>query len=133
MMLMILAYTRNWGTPLVLTFYLIRTTTMNCTSALTKSQLYDYVKKKERGRFTVLESVNMFSWSGSAAMGGFLVERIGIVDNFIVTGSLQFVATIPLLFLFSLPSEVEQRDRRISTTNSNLSKPLLDDDEADNP
>ncbi|GMH71916.1 hypothetical protein TrST_g1492 [Triparma strigata] len=131
MMLMILAYKHDLGTPLILTFYLLRTTTMNCTSALTKSQLYDYVKKKERGRFTVLESVNMFSWSGSAALGGVLVERIGIINNFIVTGSLQFVATIPLLFLFGLPSEVEQRDRRVSVGSNGLSKPLLDDDEED--
>ena len=60
-----------------------------------------------------------------------MVERIGVINNFIVTGSLQFVATIPLLLLFGLPSEVEQRDRRVSVGSNGLSKPLLDDDEED--
>ena len=111
---MLLAYTRGASVYLVLALYLLRTVTMNCTKALTSSQLYDCVKKEERGKFTVLESVNMFSWSGSAAVGGFLVGEIGIVGNFAVTGTLQFVSTLPLLLLFGLASEEAQSDERKS-------------------
>jgi MFS family permease len=86
---MLLCYHYELNVYIVLFFYLLRTTTMNCNKALTTSQLYDHVPRSERGRFTVLESINMFSWSGSAAVGGVLVGKIGIVGNFIATGSLQ--------------------------------------------
>ena len=76
--LMLASYHIGLPTWAVVFFYLVRTTTMNCCSALTKSQLYDYVKKEERGKFTVLESVNMFSWSGSAAVGGILIDKVGV-------------------------------------------------------
>ena len=109
---MLLSYDRNCSVYLTLFLYVLRTTTMNCTKALTSSQLYDCVKKSERGRFTFLESVNMFSWSGSAAVGGYLVGEIGIVGNFLVTGTMQLAATMPLLALFGLPSEGEQAERR---------------------
>jgi hypothetical protein len=41
----------------------------------------------------------MVSWSGSAALGGILVEKKGILFNFCVTAGLQFLATGPLVLL----------------------------------
>lgn len=37
---------------------------------LTKSVLNDYVSKANRAKWNSLESINVFSWSGSAALGG---------------------------------------------------------------
>jgi hypothetical protein len=58
------------------------------------------------------------------------VGKIGIVGNFIVTASLQFVATLPLFTLFHLPSEEEQSlaRKRLSAgrpRKSTLEEPLL--------
>jgi hypothetical protein len=61
----------------------------------------DAVPKHERAKWSALESVNMFSWSGSAAIGGLLVGYKGIIFNFLVTGSVQFLGTVPLVLLFS--------------------------------
>jgi predicted MFS family arabinose efflux permease len=101
MLIMIASYTIHLPTYAICLFYLLRTCFMNATSALTKSVLMDAVPKSERGKWSALESVNMFSWSGSAAIGGLLVGYKGIIFNFIVTASVQFLATLPLVFLFS--------------------------------
>eukprot|EP00542_Grammatophora_oceanica_P004886 CAMPEP_0194056560 /NCGR_PEP_ID=MMETSP0009_2-20130614/60545_1 /TAXON_ID=210454 /ORGANISM="Grammatophora oceanica, Strain CCMP 410" /LENGTH=290 /DNA_ID=CAMNT_0038705973 /DNA_START=1 /DNA_END=873 /DNA_ORIENTATION=- len=87
-------------TWLILILYLIRTTLMNSTSALTKSMLMDHVPPSERSRWTALEAVNMFSWSGSAAFGGILVGWKGLVFNFCVTATMQWIGTFPLIALF---------------------------------
>lgn len=71
----------------------------------------DSVPKEERGKWAVMGSIHMFSWSGSAAIGGILVGSQGIVFNFYVTTLMQFVATVPLLFLFkrvSIENKVEE-------------------------
>jgi MFS family permease len=99
MLAMIVSYTRGlpvWTTCMILLF---RTAFMNATSALTKSVLMDHVVKEERAKWSALESLNRFSWSGSAVLGGFLVDYRGIVFNFCVTAGLQFIATMPLLVL----------------------------------
>ena len=64
-----------WIIPL----YLVRTWVMNCTSGLTKSILNDYVSKKRRAKWNGLESVNIFSWSGSAALGAARMAAV-VVD-----------------------------------------------------
>mmetsp|Transcript_10309 Transcript_10309/g.24747 ORF Transcript_10309/g.24747 Transcript_10309/m.24747 type:complete len:603 (-) Transcript_10309:11-1819(-) len=84
---------------IICTLLVIRTAFMNATSALTKSVLMDHVPNNERAKWSALESFNMFSWSGSAALGGILVDYHGILFNFCITASLQFVATWPHLLL----------------------------------
>ena len=86
---------------LVCTIYVLRTAFMNSTGALTRSVLMDNVPTKERARWAALESLNMFSWSGSAALGGVLVGYTGLVPLFCITASIQFLATFPLIFLAS--------------------------------
>lgn len=83
----------------ICTLLVLRTAFMNSTSALTKSVLMDHVPKDERAKWGALESFNMFSWSGSAAIGGILVDYHGILFNFCITAALQLVATIPHLLL----------------------------------
>jgi len=101
MLVMVASYVCHLPTWSICLFFLLRTSFMNATSALTKSVLMDAVPKNERGKWSALESVNMFSWSGSAALGGLLVGYKGIIFNFLVTGSIQFLATFPLVLLFS--------------------------------
>ena len=71
-----------WIIPL----YLVRTWVRNCTSGLTKSILNDYVSKSAAPR-NGLESV--FSWSGSPASGGVLIDTIGYRGTFLITAAMQ--------------------------------------------
>ena len=81
-----------WIIPL----YLVRTWVMNCTSGLTKSILNDYVSKKRRAKWNGLESVNIFSWSGSAALGGVLIDTIGYRGTFLITAAMQGTSALLL-------------------------------------
>ena len=100
MIAMIAAYHWHLPTWCVCILYVLRTAFMNCTGALSRSMLMDHVPKEERGKWSALESVNMFSWSGSAALGGILVGLVGLLPLFFFTATLQLIATFPLIYLF---------------------------------
>jgi hypothetical protein len=53
-----------------------------------------------RGGWNAVDSITRFGWSGSAVLGGFLVDRYSYGANFLVTGIFLGVAAClwPLLF-----------------------------------
>ena len=71
-LLVAIAYVQS--AAIVLPLYLLRTWLMNCTAGLTKSVLNDYVAKAHRGKWNSLESINLFGGSGSAALGGWVID-----------------------------------------------------------
>ena len=102
--------------PTVVVLYLLRTWLMNCCMGLTRSVLNDYVRKAERARWNAAESINLFSWSGSAALGGFIIDRYGYRATFLVTAAIQVVAagilaSIALLVERERPSSRRRRRR----------------------
>lgn len=99
MIAMVVLYKLGAPRIVVCVVLILRTCFMNSPSSLTKSVLMDHVPKEDRGKWASLESVSMVSWSGSAALGGILVESHGILFNFCFTAFLQFLATGPLLLL----------------------------------
>ena len=99
MWVLVAAYKLHQPRWLVCAIYIFRTAFINSTGALTRSVLMDHVPPSERGRWAALESLNMFSWSGSAALGGYLVGMIGMVPLFCTTAVIQFLATFPLVIL----------------------------------
>ncbi len=99
MIAMVVLYRLGAPRLLICMVLIFRTCFMNSPSSLTKSVLMDHVPKKERAKWASLESVSMVSWSGSAALGGILVQTEGILFNFCFTAFLQFLATGPLIFL----------------------------------
>jgi MFS family permease len=92
---------------LVIFLFICRTAAVNSVGSLTRSTLMDHVPKTERGQWSALESVNVSGWSGSAVLGGMLVGRIGLTYLFLLTASLQIIATFPLIALFQ-DDELEQ-------------------------
>jgi len=102
MLLMVSAYTHHMPTWFVCALYIFRTAFMNSCSPLTRSVLMDNVPSDERGKWAALESVNMFSWSGSAALGGVLVHIVGILTLFRITALTQFLSSLFLVLLVAL-------------------------------
>jgi hypothetical protein len=86
----------------IMVLYTVRTGLMNSTKPLTKSIINDIVPKDQRGRWNALETVNAATWSGSAAVGGLLVDTYGYVPNFTATALLQLSASIPLVMIAHL-------------------------------
>ena len=90
--------------------FMIRSGIMNSTKPLTKSILMDFVPKNQRGKWNALQSVNVFSWAGSAVMGGYLIDRFGFAGIFVATGLMQLCATIPLLLVHHrIPMELPSK------------------------
>lgn len=86
----------------IVAVFLLRTWLMNCTAGLTKSVLNDFVSIRNRAKWNTLESVNTFSWSGSAALGGYLIDAYGYRATFLTTASLQAVSFLLLSTLVRL-------------------------------
>ena len=83
----------------ILFVFVLRTASMNCSKGLTKSIIMDIVPKDQRGRWNALESINNATFSGSAILGGYLVEKYGFIHNFLFTAGLQFLAMFPLVII----------------------------------
>ncbi|KAJ1456943.1 major facilitator superfamily domain-containing protein [Pelagophyceae sp. CCMP2097] len=133
---LLVAMTRMRDTRLVVATYVLRTWLMNCCSGLTRSVLNDYVPKAERARWNAFESVNLFSWSGSAVLGGYLIERSGYRATFLATAAMQLVAVAMLASVAHLV-RAEGREEDESDRPSELGyslvggPPLADEADAD--
>ena len=113
---------------LVPALYLLRAWLMNSTFGLTKSILNDFVPKKERGKWNSLESVNLFSWSGSAMLGGYLIDTACsrppcYVQMFTITASVQALSILCLVPLVGLvPIETRAAPTRRGSSHGTSSR-----------
>lgn len=84
----------------IVPIFMLRCSIMWSCSALRGSVIADYTPKSQRGRWKALESVTAASWSGSAAVGGFLIDRFGYGPTFAITGFFQ-ATVIPMWIVLS--------------------------------
>jgi hypothetical protein len=98
---MVVCYVRGLPVWLICLLYVAHSSLMNSTGSLSKEALLDSVPKEDLAKWNSMATLEMFLWSGSAAIGGVLVGYRGIVFNFYMTAGLQLLATLPLLCLFS--------------------------------
>jgi len=94
----------NWR--VIVPVYVFRTIFMNSCSGIRKSVLMDFVPKKSRGKWNAADGITRFSWSGSAMVGGLLIDKYGYGYTFLITAALQlagYSVLIPLLYI--LPPE----------------------------
>lgn len=76
-----------YAQPLALqvALFLMRGGMMRCSQPLRRSILMDYVPKDIRARWNALEGLSVFSWSGSAVLGGYIIDAYGYRTCFIIT------------------------------------------------
>ena len=115
---------------IIIPLYLGRVCFMNCSTGLTKSVLNDYVPKSERARWNSFEAVNTFGWSGSAAIGGFIIQHYGYSIMFIITAAMQILAATILLSIAPLV-HLEGSRRPPPREPASLTAPLLREHERD--
>ncbi|KAI9982786.1 hypothetical protein PInf_008796 [Phytophthora infestans] len=102
-----MAYAQPMALQIVL--FLMRGGMMRCSQPLRRSILMDYVPKNIRARWNALEGLSVFSWSGSAVLGGFLIDAYGYRMCFIIT-SLVYCAGLSLeMFLLPLTKHAVER------------------------
>eukprot|EP00928_Gymnodinium_smaydae_P055449 TRINITY_DN38990_c0_g1_i1.p1 TRINITY_DN38990_c0_g1~~TRINITY_DN38990_c0_g1_i1.p1 ORF type:complete len:490 (+),score=100.30 TRINITY_DN38990_c0_g1_i1:91-1560(+) len=81
---------------IMIPLFVVRCTLMWSCSALKGSVVADYTPKSTRGRWKALSSITAMGWSGSAAVGGWLIDKYGYGDCFVITSLFQALA-IPML------------------------------------
>ena len=74
-------------------------TVQHCVRPLKKSILMDFVPKSQRARWNSLDSVTRFGWSGSAVLGGWIVDRLNYGWSFLITAVIQVTAASMLAVL----------------------------------
>jgi len=94
----------------IVPIYILRTVFMNSCSGIRKSVLMDFVQKSNRGKWNAVDSFTRFGWSGSAVIGGFVIDRYGYGCTFFLTAALQFVGyTILIPLIYMIPQEKESQ------------------------
>lgn len=97
--------------------YVLQNVFLNSTQALTRSLIMDNVPSGERAKWSALESINIFGWCGSAAIGGIIVKTFqgNVLPVFIVTAALQVVGSLPLVALFGIEEEEQEQEEQSSS------------------
>lgn len=87
--------------------FVIRTALMNAASSISKSVVDDYVSSEKRGCWNSLEFIFIVGWSGSAVLGGQLLQSLGYQNTYIITVIVQFVSVALYLVLIPLVPKKE--------------------------
>jgi len=85
----------------------------------------DFVPSNTRARWKSLDSIGVFGWCGSAALGGYLADRFGYTFTFLVTAAVQGTATLlqATLMLIVPRSEKQPADAPSATVAAEPDEP----------
>ena len=85
----------SWRNKLFIApIYLTRTALMNATRPIKRAMLMENVPRNERGVWSAFESLRRFGWSGSAIVGGFLMDKYGYGVTFLATSLIQLTYSL---------------------------------------
>jgi len=107
---------------IMLPIFFARCTIMWSCGALGGSVVADYTPKDQRGRWKALQSITSMGWSGSAMLGGYLIDRYGYGVTFIMTAAFQ--ATVLPLWCALLPMIAKESEFETSATPVKLMTPV---------
>lgn len=88
--------------PCVILVFILRGALQNSIYPIDRSILMDFVPSDQRGRWNSLESLSAMTWSGSAVLGGYLMDSHDYRFTFVITGYIYLAACcmrIPLLWM----------------------------------
>eukprot|EP01052_Picozoa_sp_SAG31_P015433 SAG31_NODE_991_length_10522_cov_5.662862_5_plen_470_part_00 len=119
-----------WSNVFLITpLYIMQTCLMNAGHPLEKSAFMDFVSKQQRSRWASSDAVGMFGWSGSAAVGGYLIEHYGYQVLFLATSTIQLLGLIPKCCACMIISREQRRRKQLATSSvqadESLAAPLI--------
>lgn len=86
----------------IITLFILRTAMMQATAPIQEAVLMDAVNPEHRGKWSAVEGVTSFTWTGSALVGGFVVTYVGYKTTFLITSiiyALGSAVLLPLLWI----------------------------------
>ena len=121
----------DYALPQILIPIYVLSTAQHCTRPLKKSILMDYVPKRTRARWNSVDSVTRFGWSGSAVLGGYLVDRFDYSVTFLVTAAMQALASTILFLLVPIVKIEPPRPKHSRKPSINSARAVSADDDDD--
>uniref|UniRef100_A0A061QN90 Mfs general substrate transporter n=2 Tax=Tetraselmis sp. GSL018 TaxID=582737 RepID=A0A061QN90_9CHLO len=82
--------------------HLVRFGIANSSRPQLRSLMMDHVTKRHRGKWNALDGVRTVSWSGSAVIGGILIQNFGYSGTFLVSAAMKLLGWLVLLLLLPL-------------------------------
>lgn len=89
--------------------FLMRGGMMRCSQPLRRSVLMDHVRREVRARWNALEGLSVFSYSGSAVIGGYIVDSYDYRTCFFITSFVYFAGLALELFLLPLTKHAVEK------------------------
>jgi MFS family permease len=89
---------------------------MNASYPVQRAILMDVVSKNARGKWNSLEGLTSFTWTGSAVLGGYLIDQHGYGFTFFITGAIYIAATMILSLLIPLTWGEKIEEKKEITT-----------------
>jgi MFS family permease len=117
-----LAYVRYL--PLVILVFILRGALQNSIYPIDRSIVMDFVPSDQRGRWNAVESLSAITWSGSAVVGGYLMDTHDYRFTFVITGYIYLAACclrVPLLWMVPRREKFIQAKSFISDIPSMMS------------
>jgi predicted MFS family arabinose efflux permease len=81
----------------MLCVYIFRSALLNSILGMTRSVVMDFARSSHRAKYSAMESVSNLGWSGSAVVGGILVDKFGYRSTFVWTAGFHFAAALVVL------------------------------------
>jgi MFS family permease len=119
-----LAYIENLA--LVIVVFILRGAFQNSIYPIDRSIIMDFVPSDQRGRWNAIESISAMTWSGSAVVGGWLMDSHDYRYTFVITAWIYLIAClmrIPLIFL--VPKKEKFVQAKIVSANEEIMKSPL--------
>merc|ERR1712151_1084882 len=99
-----------WRLPLVIVpICILRTTFTSVGWPLINSVLNDFVSKEHRSKWNSLQSIAGLGWSGSAFVGGIIIEHFGFTMVFYCTAAMQAISVLLRFVIMPLVPRSEAR------------------------
>lgn len=95
--------------PVIVTIYILRTILTSVGWPLIMSVLNDYVSKEHRSKWNSLQNLAALGWSGSAALGGIIIDKYGFATVFYCTAALQALSIFLRFFIMPLVPRSEDQ------------------------
>ena len=85
----------------------------------------DFVPKSTRARWKSLDSISVFGWCGSAALGGALADAKDYSFTFLITAAVQGCAVLlQATLMFIVPRQENKRDEADDDAQDPVLQPL---------
>lgn len=111
---------------LIVPMYILRGALMNAKQPINTAVTMDLITTEMRGRWSSIQSIAGFSWSGSAFIGGWIAQAHGYRFSFFVTAlvyTFSGLLYLPLYWIYPKEREHEVLDKKCTPSPANFTSP----------